>query len=519
MNIWRTAAADRKGIRRIRAVGHMAGTLHGMRILLQKICGKICGRRTDEGIRSRKSEAGNQTEETDTGGCMGAVKQQNRKKQQSIQNVQEKQNIHIIIVGAGASGLVAAIRAAEAGARVTVLEQKEKAGKKILATGNGHCNFTNDRMDASCYHGNEFAMHVIRRFDVKKTLAFFSELGIFPHERNGYYYPASEQASAVVSLLLQKASALGVEILTDTKVLEIRKIENNGKSSFRILANRAVRGGETEKNEKAGKSGKKSGKRSGACEIRYESRKLNADRVILACGGQASPALGSDGSGYELARSLGHRILLPLPALTGIQCEETWFKQLAGIRISARVTILADGKKLAEDTGELQLTDYGISGIPVFQVSRYAAGALAGGKKVQAELTFFPEIGEDELLAYLQTHTPEQYTGLYPSKLLAVLEQMAKGRPWTARQLCDLTRHLRCTCREMNGFDRAQVTCGGVSLKEVDPDTLESLCCPGLYFAGELLDVDGICGGYNLQWAWSSGWAAGHFAAGKQETT
>ncbi len=423
-------------------------------------------------------------------------------------------SLHIVIVGAGASGLMAAVCAALAGARVTVLEQKEKAGKKILATGNGHCNFTNDKMNASCYHDSEFALHVIEQFGVDQTLDFFRGLGVFPHERNGYYYPVSEQASAVVSLLLQKTASLGVEILTDTKVQEIQTeaiwtSDGVSRPSFRILASVAVKSAQ-ESSKKGGK------KKSGAVrqEIRYEKRQFHADRVILACGGKASPALGSDGSGYELASGLGHHIVPPLPALTGIQCAETWFKQLAGVRVSARVTILADRKKLAEDTGELQLTDYGISGIPVFQVSRYAARALADGKKVQARLCFFPEIGENELSAYLRSHTVRQYEGLYPAKLLTVLRTLAGE---SADDLLYLTRNLNCTCREINGFDRAQVTCGGVALSGVNPDTLESLYCPGVYFAGELLDVDGICGGYNLQWAWSSGWLAGRQAAGVRQ--
>lgn len=439
-------------------------------------------------------------------------------------------NISIVVVGAGASGLMAAIGAARLGARVLVIEQKEKAGKKLLATGNGRCNFSNRRMDASCYHENLFALSVIGQFDVDRTLAFFQELGIFPHERDGYYYPASEQAASVVNLLVREAKRLGVSVLTDTKVEKIRRLKNGfesrsegrseaGKkkwqqkeptSGFLLSVTTAVKNNVRETVKKNGK------KKVTAGEIRYESRQISADRVILACGGKASPVLGSDGSGYELAGALGHQVIRPLPALTGIQCRETWFKQLAGVRISARVTILADGKPLAYSDGELQLTDYGISGIPVFQVSRHAAKAIADGKRVQAELCFFPEIPEAELIAYLGSHTPEQYGGLYPEKLLAVLMQLARfseNGEKADRQMYELTRKLRCTCREVNGFDRAQVTCGGISLEQVSPDTLESLLCPGLYFSGELLDVDGICGGYNLQWAWSSGWVAGQSAA------
>lgn len=432
--------------------------------------------------------------------------------------VQKKNQIHTIVVGAGASGLLAAISAARAGARVTVLEQKEKIGKKILATGNGHCNFTNAHMDSASYHGNSFAMGVIEQFNVAQTLQFFQEIGIFPHERNGYYYPVSEQAQSVVTLLEQEARHLGVVIKTDTRVENIQQIQKKG-APFQVSIVTARKSNVKETIKKNGK------KKVTAGEIRYEKGQLTGNRVILACGGKASPALGSDGSGYELARLLGHTIVKPLPALTGIRCGESWFKQLAGVRISARVTILVDGKCAASEEGELQLTDYGISGIPVFQVSRYAARALEEGRNVQAELCFYPEISDETLSAYLKNYEESAYCGLYPDKLLQVFQQLASqemdaninsgmnGMNRKQKKIQDLTRHLICTCQAVNGFDRAQVTCGGVALKEINPDTLESKKCPGVYFAGELLDVDGICGGYNLQWAWSSGWIAGQAAA------
>lgn len=415
-------------------------------------------------------------------------------------------SVHVAVIGAGASGLMAAIAAARAGASVTILEQKEKVGKKILATGNGHCNFTNDRMDISCYHGNDFAIHMIEKFSVRETIAFFRELGIFPHERNGYYYPASEQASAVVKLLVQETERLGVRIMTDTRVTSVQKREGKKeeRGCFSIYYEKTIRDHVKEVVRKNGK------KKQTAGEIRIEEGCCTADRVILAGGGMASPNLGSDGSCYALARKLGHRVIAPLPALTGIQCEEEWFKKLAGIRVSAKVTLLVDGKETASDVGELQLTDYGISGIPVFQVSRYAARALAEKKKAEARLLFYPEISDEELERYLETHEEEQYCGLFPEKLLQVLMEQSRMIQLSQR----MKRELLCTCKEVNGFDRAQVTCGGIAVGEVDRETMESLRCSGLYLAGEVLDVDGICGGYNLQWAWSSGWAAGRSAAG-----
>lgn len=441
-----------------------------------------------------------------------------------VLKVQKKNQIHIVVIGAGASGLLAAISAARAGARVTLLEKKEKVGKKILATGNGHCNFTNAVLNEASYHGNLFAIHVIEQFDRTKTLALFQEMGIFPHERNGYYYPASEQAQSVVTLLEAEVRRQGVEIWTDTRVEQIQSLSGNT-PLFQISVLQTLRSAVKEKVKKNGK------KKQVAGELCYESKQLMADRVILACGGMASPALGSDGSGYSLACSFGHTVVKPLPALTGIRCKESWFSRLAGIRIPARVAIWVDGVCAAQDEGELQLTDYGISGIPVFQVSRCAARALEEGHQVEAELCFYPEISEDALEQYLEQHEESQYRGLYPEKLLQVLLErvdtivycskqnvgttLSKSTDRTRRKeaLRDLTRHLRCTCEAVNGFDRAQVTCGGVVLEEVNPQTLESQKCPGLYLAGELLDVDGICGGYNLQWAWSSGWIAGQSAA------
>lgn len=403
------------------------------------------------------------------------------------------------VAGGGASGLMAAIQAARGGAQVIVLEQKDRTGKKILATGNGHCNFTNRHLDASCYHNNPFALHIIEQFSVEDTLDFFKQIGVYPVEKNGYYYPASQQASAVADLLEQEAKRMGVTIETGCRVTGIRK----EKEEFILLADQTKY---SQVKETVKKNGKKK-KNTGPAEILHIA--IKADRVILAGGGMASPALGSDGSCYDLAEALGHTISHPFPALTGIQCAENWFSELAGVRISARVELMADRKVIASEEGELQLTDYGISGIPVFQISRYAALNLYENRTVQARLLFFPEISDEEIRAYGNSHEKNQYQGLFPDKLLKVLLKENK----TGEKI---SRELLCTCTEVNGFDRAQITCGGVCLDQVDEETLESRICPGLFLAGELLDVDGICGGYNLQWAWSSGHVAGRSAAERQ---
>ena len=407
--------------------------------------------------------------------------------------------IRVAVIGGGASGLMAAIEVARVGAQVVVLEQKDRTGKKILATGNGHCNFTNRHLDASCYHNNPFALHIIEQFSVEDTLDFFKKIGVYPVEKNGYYYPASQQASAVADLLEQEAKRLGAAIETGCRVTGIRK----EKEEFILSVDRTIY---SQVKETVKKNGKKK-KHNGPAEIEHIT--IKADRVILAGGGLASPALGSDGSCYDLAKALGHTIHHPFPALTGIRCAETWFPELAGVRISARVELMADRNVAAAAEGELQLTDYGISGIPVFQISRYAALHLYEGRTVQVRLLFFPDISDEEIRKYMNSHEKNQYQGLFPDKLLKVLLKENK----TGKTM---PRELFCTCTEVNGFDRAQVTCGGVCLDQVDSETLESAICPGLFLAGELLDVDGICGGYNLQWAWSSGHVAGRSAAEKR---
>ena len=240
---------------------------------------------------------------------------------------------------------------------------------------------------------------------------------------------------------------------------------------------------------------------------------------------------GSDGSGYQLAKLLGHRIVPVLPALVQLRCAEKFYKSISGVRVQGTVEIYADDIFLASDTGEIQLTNYGISGIPVFQVSRYAAKALYQKQLVTAVLNFMPDMNKDEFLSFLQeriTLCPhktldEFFTGIFPKKLcelwirLSRLPKEMRVADLSGEQLEKLVlliQHLRTHIIETNAFEQAQICCGGVDTTEINPDTLESNYVPGIYFAGELLDVDGICGGYNLQWAWSSGFVAGKEAVG-----
>lgn len=396
----------------------------------------------------------------------------------------------VIVIGAGASGMVAAIHAARAGAHVMLLEHMDRVGKKILSTGNGRCNLTNLYQSPECYRCSrpDFPMSVINRFPVEKTLEFFEGLGIVIKSRDGYLYPNSDQAASVLEVLRMELDRLRIEPVCGCQITAIKK-----EKQFVI---------------------------STSCGI------YRADALILSTGSKAAPVTGSDGSGYALAQSLGHHIILPLPALVQLRCQEKHYKQLAGIRTEAQVTLYSGKTLLAEDCGELQLTDYGISGIPVFQVSRYAAVALSKKQPVKAQIDFLPKLTMEEtefLLKKRMTAMPEKtweqwMTGLFHKKLAGVLLKLAAIRPEQSvsqagererKQLLKQIKTYETTVIAANPYENAQICCGGADTAEISPETLESKLIPGLYLTGELLDVDGICGGYNLQWAWSSGSLAG----------
>ena len=403
-----------------------------------------------------------------------------------------------IIIGGGASGLMAAITAAKQGADVTVLEHTARPGKKILSTGNGKCNLTNLYMDPSCYRSDQsgFETAAIRNFPPSAATAFFRELGVLTMDRGGYIYPMSGQAQTVLDALLRGADRAGVRIITECEVRNAKR----QKDRFSVGTDRGI---------------------------------YTGDFLILACGSMAAKGTGSDGSGYALARQFGHRIIKPLPALVQLKCEGNLLPKASGVRTDCLVEIrTGDGKTAAKDRGELQITDYGISGIPVFQVSRYAAKLLDRKKKVFAVLNFLPDLDEEEVRDLLKEQrsclsgeTAETFlNGIFNKKLASVLLKAAKIRPerqaglLTKEELNSLVSVIRefvIPVKETNPFEQAQICAGGVDTTEIEAETMQSKRVPGLYMVGELLDVDGICGGYNLQWAWSSGYAAGsHAAAG-----
>ncbi len=415
--------------------------------------------------------------------------------------------LRIAIVGGGAAGLVAAITAARQGAHSILLEHKDRVGKKILATGNGRCNYTNAKMDPSCFYAGDqrsgfhspMITALLERYPTKRILDFFAEIGVEPMERDGYYYPASGQAAAVLDCLRSECDRLGVEIHCDTDVLGIQPVTGG----FRIKVRSREENGATSN--------------------------LKVDRVMLCCGGQASPVTGSDGSGYQLAADLGHRIVNPFPALTGLKADPKRFKPVAGIRARARASLVVDGKTIREEEGELQLTENGLSGIVIFQLSHPAIQAYLQKKKTEIHINFLPQWAEGEVFGRLR-HRRDQLghkdlqewgVGLFPKKLwLQMCKEAGLPLAMMASQLDNRSlARLQAVITDFSvpvigylGYDRAQVTAGGVDLRDIHPETMESKKVAGLYFAGEILDVDGICGGYNLHFAWASAMAAAEAA-------
>ncbi|MDF2541120.1 MAG: hypothetical protein K0S47_838 [Herbinix sp.] len=399
----------------------------------------------------------------------------------------------LIIIGAGASGLVAAIAAAREGSKVLILEHKEKAGKKILATGNGKCNYTNTTQTPKCYRSDDsaFATNVLSCFDVKKTISFFEDLGIYPKERSGYLYPYSETAVSVLQVLLMECERLGVNIEYNVHVSKIEQ-------PFYT--------------------------------IKTDHGNYTAKKLILATGGCASANLGSDGSGYELAKNLGHTIIKPLPALVSLKSTEKYCKTISGVRINACVQAYHGTNLLDKEEGEIIFTDYGISGIPIMQMSRFVAKALDKKQTVHVILDFMSGLTKENVFEFLssrQKHcgnktTEQLYIGLFHNKLAYIMIKEAKIDPLLPANklsnkdlnaLVQKIKEFTMVINDTNTFEHAQVCAGGVSTKEVDPKTLESKKRKYLYLVGELLDVDGTCGGYNLQWAWSTGYLAGKAAA------
>ena len=411
----------------------------------------------------------------------------------------------IAVIGGGAAGMMAALTAAGSGAAVEILEAGPVPGKKILSTGNGRCNLTNLALDPGLYQGS-FRRHaslLLKEFGVQDTLDFFRGIGIptiaagSARGNDAWVYPSCKEASAVRMALEMECEHRGVTIRKEARAVSLKK-------------------------------------QGGRFLIGLENLpSAEADRVILAAGGKAFPKSGSDGSGYALAACFGHQIVSPLPALGPVVCPDPLGKSLSGVRAEGLLSLQADGEETAQEYGEVQFTDYGLSGIPVFQLSGRIARELAAGHDVTLVLDLLPDRTEQEILMDLaerRLHRKERESGtlllgLVPSRMVPVLfrksgiplhipcREISQG---SLRRLAEVLTTLAFPIADVKDFDACQVTSGGIPATEVSLN-LESIKCVGLYFAGEILDLDGPCGGYNLQWAWTSGYAAGRAAARTEE--
>lgn len=400
------------------------------------------------------------------------------------------------IIGGGAAGLMAAITAAQQGAQVTILERGERVGKKILMTGNGKCNLGNLYLNEDMYYcsNKEWISDCLNRFGTEDTIHFFRSLGLLLKNRNGYLYPASEQASVVLDVLRNELKVLGVEIITECKINKIVKVEDKG-----------------------------------LIMVSDGKQDYIFDRVVLACGSKAAPKTGSDGSGYKLAKQLGHKLVATVPALVQLRCGEDYLKAVAGVRAEGQIQVFKEGNCVATEIGEIQFTDYGISGIPVFQISRVVNYILREQSEAEVILNLMPDYDDnafEQLIAsrkLLQTDrtVEEFFTGMLNKKLMSLFTKLAGLKANSSieqadqnaiRQTYDLCRYWKLRVTGSNPYDNAQVCAGGVDIAEIT-ENMESRLIPGVFFAGEILDVDGKCGGYNLQWAWCSGYLAGMAAA------
>ena len=389
--------------------------------------------------------------------------------------------MNIIIIGAGASGLIAGIEAARNGASVTILEKSEKIGKKILASGNGRCNLTNINQGEEFYRGENsaFAWGIINKFNHFDAMRYFTDMGIYTKNKNDYIYPFSEQASSVVEVLLMEAEHLNIKIKTREEVISICKVAK----SF---------------------------------EVKTRTWDYRSDKVIVATGSPASLGIKISEDDYHLVADTGHELIKPLPALVALDGVGDYFTKWAGVRMEGAATLLVDEELIITTRGELQFTDYGISGIPTFSLSRFAVKAIDEDKQAIVVLDLMPDFDEEFLAGMLSERLhncpykslQESLIGLLPKKMIAILTSKAKS----LEELAVWIKTFPILITGAHSLEQAQVCSGGISTAQLNSETLESLKMPGLYFTGEVVDVDGDCGGYNLQWAWSSGVVAARSA-------
>ena len=395
--------------------------------------------------------------------------------------------MNVCVIGGGAAGMLAALTAAENGHRVLLLERQSRVGRKLLATGNGRCNLSNHHVSPAHYHGGAgFCDFALSQFDVGETLQYFASLGLLTvSEASGRIYPMSNMAGSVLDVLRYALERPEIDLQTGQTVTAVRKMPEG-------------------------------------FSVKTETDTFSAQRLILAAGGTAGSKVGGVMDGYRLAKSLGHHRTALYPSLVQLKTDPTYPRALKGVKAQCGISICRGSQVLARNSGEVLFTEYGVSGPAIFDLSRSVS---AGGSDLTCLLNFFPDWEEAEVLHWLSQRQAamaahEASTLLTGSCHTRLGQMICKSAGFTNQRAAGLTRDdLRRIARQAThfalpitgtcGFDQAQVTAGGLDTSEFDPRTLQSRLVPGLYACGELLDIDGDCGGYNLQWAWSSGRLAG----------
>ncbi|MDY0234721.1 MAG: NAD(P)/FAD-dependent oxidoreductase [Gudongella sp.] len=398
----------------------------------------------------------------------------------------------IIIVGGGASGMMAAIIARRKGSEVTILERNDRVGKKLLATGNGRCNYTNENINLNFFHGEdkEFIRSVLDRFTNTEVIEFFESLGIVPAvEDNGKVFPLSFQSSSMLDVLRYEMQRLNIKLETESYVVKITKDK-----SFNLYTK--------------------------------DGRNFKADKIIIATGGMAMPVSGSDGNGYSIAQTFMHVKNEPTPALVQLKLIGDKWKQINGVKFIGKASLIINDKYIADDIGDILFTDYGVSGPPILQLSREAIKAKKEGKSVKIGISILHNKTKKEVFEYLKERfqkmpektLEESLIGMINKRLiLPIIKELGMDKDKHSydinevevSSLAEILVNWEFELSGDKGWGHAQTTAGGISLEKINPDTMESKIVEGLFLCGELLDVDGDCGGYNLQWAWSSGYIAG----------
>ncbi len=403
----------------------------------------------------------------------------------------------VVVIGGGASGLCAAIHAAEnlRNGKVAIVEKNSRTGKKILTTGNGRCNLSNLNINIDNYHtcDKEFLKHIFSNFGFEETKRFFGETGIVYYNEGNKIFPNSLQAASVLDLLRFRAFEAGVEEICD---FDCSSVEKN--SNFLIFGS--------------------------------DGRKITSQSVIFACGGKAAPKSGTNGCGYDLIKKFGHKMTAIFPSLVQLLSDTKKVIPLKGVKVNAEISIFVNGDKMRTEKGEVLFTEYGLSGPPVFQLSRIASEAANLKNKCFVSIDLLPDYTENEIYSMLINRNKNLTLDVFTNGLFnkAVGREIIKTSTdyklnLKAKVLSDddfikiskIIKNWKFEIYGTKGWDAAQVTAGGIRVDGFNSDTLESKLCESLYACGEVLDVDGDCGGFNLQWAWSSGAVAGKSAAKK----